>query len=111
MKIRLVGFFFVVFIYSQAFSQDESQTNNIISAIIEDFLESTDAENFDYNTIFENLNYYYDHPLNINQASENDLRELYLLNEIQINDFVQHRNTFGSFLSIYELQSLPSWDM
>lgn len=93
------------------FGQDESQTNNLISQIIEDFLESTDAENFDYNTIFENLNYYYDNPLNINKANENDLRELYLLNEIQINDFIQHRNSFGAFLSIYELQSLPSWDM
>jgi hypothetical protein len=91
--------------------QDESQSNNIISNIIEDFLESTDAENFDYNTIFENLNHYYENPLNINQATENDLRELYLLNEIQITDFIKHRTQFGSYLSIYELQSLPSWDM
>ncbi|MEY3422816.1 MAG: hypothetical protein RIR48_3145 [Bacteroidota bacterium] len=111
MRIILVWFCFFILIQSQIIGQDESQTNNVISAIIEDFLESTDAENFDYNTIFENLNYYYDHPLNINQASENDLRELYLLNEIQINDFIQHRNSFGSFLSIYELQSLTSWDM
>ena len=92
-------------------AQEESQTNNIISNIIEDFLETTDTESFDYNTIFENLNYYYENPLNINQATENDLRELYLLNEIQITDFILHRNTHGSYLSIYELQTLHSWDL
>ena len=91
--------------------QEESQTNNIIANIIEDFLESTDSENFDYNTIFENLNYYYEHPININNAKEEELRDLFLLNEIQINGFIQHRRHFGNFLSIYELQSIPSWDM
>lgn len=104
----------VFIVFSCIFSvmaQDESQTNNIISNIIEDFLESTDAENFDYNTIFENLNHYYENPLNINQATENDLKELYILNEIQITDFIRHRDNYGSYLSIYELQSLPSWDL
>ncbi|MBK8519028.1 MAG: helix-hairpin-helix domain-containing protein [Saprospiraceae bacterium] len=102
----------IYFIFiSSIFSQDGAQTNNLISNIIEDFLESTDAENFDYNTIFESLNYYFEKPLNINQASEYDLKELYLLNEIQISDFIRYRNTFGSFLSIYELQVLPSWDL
>ena len=71
--------------------QAESQTNNIIANIIEDFLESTDAENFDYNTIFENLNYYYEHPINVNVATDQELRDLFLLNEIQITDFINHR--------------------
>lgn len=92
-------------------AQEESQTNNLIANTIEDFLESTDAENFDYNTIFDNLNYYFEHPLNINQAQENDLKELFLLNEIQIADFISYRNKFGSFLSIFELQAIPSWDL
>ncbi|MBK7638353.1 MAG: helix-hairpin-helix domain-containing protein [Saprospiraceae bacterium] len=111
MRFILIFICYFIFWSDHVIGQDESQSNNIISNIIEDFLESTDAENFDYNTIFENLNHYYENPLNINQASENDLRELYLLNEIQITDFIKHRTQFGSYLSIYELQSLPSWDM
>ena len=91
--------------------QAESQTNNIIANIIEDFLESTDAENFDYNTIFENLNYYYEHPINVNVATDQELRDLFLLNEIQITDFINHRQRCGNFLSIYELQVIPSWDI
>ncbi len=91
--------------------QSDPQSNSLISNIIEEYLEAIDAENFDFNTIFENLNYYYENPLNINTASEYDLRELFLLNELQINDFIRHRGQFGAFLSIYELQALPTWDM
>ena len=75
-RFVIICLFYII--YSEAVAQDESQTNNLISNIIEDFLESTDAENFDYNTIFENLNHYYENPLNINEATENDLKELYL---------------------------------
>lgn len=92
-------------------AQDEVQSNNIVANIIEDFLESTDAESFDFNTIFENLNYYFEHPLNINKAEAQDLRDLFILNELQIADFIAHRNQFGAFLSIYEIQAIPSWDM
>lgn len=93
------------------YGQGDPQTNNLITNIIEEYLEATDAENFDFNTIFENLNFYYENPLNINTATEHDLRELFLLNELQINDFIRHREQFGTFLSIYELQALPTWDM
>lgn len=93
------------------YGQGDPQTNNLITNIIEEYLEATDGENFDFNTIFENLNYYYENPLNINTATEHDLRELFLLNELQINDFIRHRGQFGTFLSIYELQALPTWDM
>ena len=54
---RYLIFCVLFFIYSDVIAQDESQTNNLISNIIEDFLESTVEENFDYNTIFENLNH------------------------------------------------------
>lgn len=91
--------------------QGDPQANSFIANIIEEYLEATDAESFDYNTIFENLNYYFEHPLNINTATEYDLRELFLLNELQINDFLRHRDRFGAFLSIYELQAMPTWDL
>ncbi|MBK9734306.1 MAG: helix-hairpin-helix domain-containing protein [Saprospiraceae bacterium] len=98
-------------LWSVSFAQEESQSNNLISNIIEDFLESTDAENFDYNTILENLNYYFEKPVNINSATEQEFRDMYLLNEIQIANFMTYRIQFGNFLSIYELQAIPSWDL
>ncbi|MBK9253913.1 MAG: helix-hairpin-helix domain-containing protein [Saprospiraceae bacterium] len=97
--------------YSKGQAPADAQSNNLIANIIEDYLETIEAEDFDFNTILENLNYFYEHPLDINRVRDQDLRELIILNEIQIGNFINYRNTFGDFLSIYELQAIPSWDM
>ncbi len=111
MRFSIIICLLVFILNGKVICQEGIQSNNLIANIIEDFLESTDAENFDYNTIFENLNFYYENPLNINSANEFELRDLFLLNEIQISNFMTYRTQFGSFLSIYELQAIPSWDL
>jgi len=50
-------------------------------------------------------------PLNMNTADENDLRELKILSGLQIANFLSYRKLFGKFISIYELQAVPSWDI
>jgi hypothetical protein len=102
---------FLLCFHLSAQQPQDAQYNNLISNIIEDFLETVEAEDFDFNTILENLNYFYEHPMDINSVTEAELRELIILNEIQIGNFINYRNTFGDFLSIYELQAVPSWDM
>lgn len=105
----------LIFLFSSsaisAQQPEDAQYNNLISNIIEDFLETVEAEDFDFNTLLENLNFFYENPLDINAVTELELRELIILNEIQIGNFINYRNTFGSFLSIYELQAIPSWDL
>lgn len=105
---------FVIFCFHSIalFGQSSKEVlPQLITNIIEDFLESSENENFDYNTVFEQLNYYFEHPLNINSATENQLRDLVIISEVQISDFLNHRAQFGNFLSIYELQSIPSWNL
>lgn len=108
---RLAFLMFYHFMLSQIQSQSPVQSHSVVTQIIEDYLESTQSEGFDLNTAFENLTYFYDNKLNINTAKEEDLRELILLNEIQIQDFIHYRNTYGKFLSIYELQAIPTWNL
>lgn len=50
-------------------------------------------------------------PLNLNEADENDLRDLRILTGLQIADFLNYRRLLGNFISIYELQAVPSWDL
>ena len=50
-------------------------------------------------------------PLNMNIADENDLRELKILSGLQIANFISYRKLVGKFISIYELQAVPSWDI
>ncbi|XOV68810.1 MAG: hypothetical protein ACFHU9_06430 [Fluviicola sp.] len=83
----------------------------IIQQRIEFISEQLETENLDLTDVVVQLEYYYDHPLNLNSATKEQLDELWLLSDIQINDLLLHRKLHGKFISIYELQSLQFWDM
>jgi len=50
-------------------------------------------------------------PLNLNTADETDLRELKIISGLQIGNFILYRKLLGKFISVYELQAVPSWDI
>ncbi|WP_291399456.1 helix-hairpin-helix domain-containing protein [Daejeonella sp.] len=88
-------------------SQDES--SEIIDQILE--LVSRDPdEDLDYSELVERLNFYKLHPLDLNRASSEQLRELFFLSPLQINEILNHRSQNGSFMDKLELQSLQSLD-
>jgi hypothetical protein len=55
--------------------------------------------------------HYRKHPLNLNEAGEDELRSLGFLSALQVHHFLQYRLLLGKFLSVYELQAVPSWDL
>jgi hypothetical protein len=81
----------------------------IATRIVED-LVGTQDENYDYETVYENILQILSNPVNLNTADKEELRQLRILNEIQIQEIIDYRNSSGNFLSIYELQSLKSFD-
>jgi hypothetical protein len=103
--IAAVFFFFCFGAYSQLSKKE------IIEQRIEFISEQLETENLDLTDVVVQLEYYFDHPLNLNSATKDQLDELWLLSEIQINDLLLHRKLHGKFISIYELQSLQYWDM
>ncbi|MDF2457022.1 MAG: hypothetical protein K0R51_3015 [Cytophagaceae bacterium] len=46
--------------------------------------------------------------INLNKVNAVDLSATGLLNKKQVQDILQHRAVFGKFMSVYELQSIPS---
>lgn len=90
------------------FSQDRGE---IIQQRVEFISEQLQSENLDLTTVIEQLNYYFDHPINLNATNGEELEELNMLTGVQINDLLLHRKAFGKFISIYELQSLSYWDL
>lgn len=80
--------------------------------VIEDFLQNTESEGeFDFNTIFEELQFYQENPVNLNEAGEEELQSLQLLSDIQILELFNYRRMAGDLISIYELQAVPSFDL
>src|SRR2546423_5756748 len=59
----------------------------------------------------QQLEHFKKHPLNLNEADANDLKELIFLTDLQIANLISYRNLLGKFVSIYELQSIPAWDV
>jgi hypothetical protein len=57
------------------------------------------------------LQYLKKHPLNLNEAGANELKELFFLSDLQIESLLSYRRLLGKFISIYELQAIPAWDV
>ena len=110
LKHSLLFILFIV-ISTVLFGQEEDMKNNVVQQRIEFISEQLESESIDLTNVVEQLNYYYDHPLNLNSASFEELQELNLLSDIQINNLLLHIKQFGKFISIYELQSLKYWDI
>jgi len=111
---KIFGLFVLLLASAIAFAQPDTDLNkqNIIEQRIEVIVSTLDETvELDYTNLFEDLSYYYEHPINLNRASAEDLRDLYLLTDIQINALQKHIATFGALRSIYELQSIRGFDI
>jgi hypothetical protein len=67
-------------------------------------------EDLDYEALYELLLEIFQNPLEINRVTADELQTTYLLSTPQIQALLEHRRTWGDFLSLYELQTLPNWD-
>ena len=89
-------------IYSQETPVPEQQLENLTDA------DQSETEDDSY---LQQLEQFRKNPVNLNTADENDLKELKILSDLQIANLVSYRRLFGKFLSVYELQAVPSWDI
>ncbi|HEU4573760.1 MAG TPA: hypothetical protein VFS36_02060 [Chitinophagaceae bacterium] len=76
----------------------------------ENLTEVNEAETED-DSYVQQLVVYKKHPLNLNTAGDDDLRDLGLLTDLQIINFLRYRKLLGRLISIYELQAVPGWDV
>jgi hypothetical protein len=99
-----------LFVGTVTFAQ-EQEKNELIQQRIEFISEQLENEAPDLTNLFDQLFYYYDNPINLNNTTIDQLSDLGLLTDLQINDLFLHLKLFGKLLTVYELQSLPYWDM
>ena len=82
-----------------------------IQFILETIAELTD-ENFNFDAFLEQLTDMLRKPLNLNKATYTELEDLQLLSSAEIlQNIVRHRQRFGKFISIHELQAVESLDL
>ncbi len=90
---------------------DREELRRLIEERIE-FMSSDQIEaEADYLNLFQSLEYYYYHPINLNRTNAEELRQLELINEIQIQRLLKHIEENGDLLALEELQSIKGFDL
>ena len=80
-----------------------------ITEQLEDLAEKSDME-LDYSDLLEDYLFFAKNPVNLNGDEIQELRSLYLINDIQLNNLKMTIREFGPLVSVYELQNIPGFD-
>ncbi len=84
---------------------------SVIQQQLENLTESNDDLIPQDDSYLQNLAHFTKEPINLNSADAGELQELQLLTPVQISNLITYRKLLGNFLSIYELQAIPDWDL
>ena len=107
-KKQLPLLFLLVFLFatqSKAQKNPEIQIENIIENILEEA-----NEEFDYSELQERLMSFYHSPLSLNDATKEELSQIFFLTDQQVNEIINYRKRYYGFTTIYELKSIQSLD-
>jgi hypothetical protein len=92
-------------IYAQEYPRKEINIRNFIQDIVGNPDGGVNED------LFESLYQNYLNPIDLNKATREQLASVYILSEKQLNSFFSYRQKAGNLLSIYELQSIPEFDL
>ena len=70
-----------------------------------------DDDDLAYEDLYENLAQLTSNPLDVNGATRDELMSLGLLSQQQTDNLINYRDENGELLEIYELQSIPLFDL
>lgn len=106
----------ILFVLSQTLdSANAQEVPPTVSISVEQQLENLTENGDDVETeddsYLQQMAYLLKDPVNLNTATESDLKELLVLSPLQIQNLLSYRGLFGSFINIYELQAIPAWNV
>ncbi len=104
---KIIFTFGFVLLFFHGFSQDN---NLLLEEIIENIAEENEEE-LDYSELYEALYYFAENPINLNNTTKEELRDLYFLNAYQIDKLLLHIDKNGKLLSYLELQTIAGFDV
>ncbi len=87
----------------QAYEAEDIDYQKLLDAYFaEELQENPDV----LETLLANLQSHYD----LNHITRDELTSIMVLSELQVNNFIQYRQRFGPFLTVYELLAIPGFD-
>jgi len=107
--VSLVMFLSAQTSWAQREQRGELKTS-IIQQRIEFIAEQSERDDLDYTTLFDQLAFYYENPLNVNEASLDDLRSLPVITPFQAVAIDSYIKQYGKLTTIYELRNINELD-
>lgn len=92
-----------------ALAQDFPSPEYNLNDVVDEIFPLQDQE-LNYEELYENLLQRVANPLDLNTATAEEFRSLFVLKESQIKELLAYREK-NPFLSVYELQVLPGFDL
>jgi hypothetical protein len=93
---------------SIAYGQDFPRKDFALEKLADEIFPIKD-DDLNYAELYENLAQLLSNPMDLNTATREQLRSLFVVKEEDINSFLQYREQNGPLLSVYEMQSVPGW--
>lgn len=109
-KLQLSVWFLLFHCIGWAQEPDTMSIHQFIADVYEHYAAEMEEEP-DLESFFEELVALAARRLELNTASRQELERLPFLSEIQVENILYHRFTYGAFSSIYELQLVEGLDM
>ncbi|MFZ1530259.1 MAG: helix-hairpin-helix domain-containing protein [Ferruginibacter sp.] len=105
--------FILLFFYSlKGLAQTpETPVTTTVEQQLENITENSEDAETEDDSYLQLLAEYIKHPINLNTADAGTLQELRLLSPMQIQYLLGYRSYLGKFLSIYEIQAVPGFDL
>ena len=112
-KILFIVFLLLVqcIFYSAKAQEKKVEPPPIIEQQLENLTENSDDVETEDDSYLQEMQHFIDDPVNLNNATESDLKELKVLTALQVQNLISYRKLFGNFISIYELQAVPGWNV
>jgi len=110
LRISLLLLLFFLIGNLSAQQDREQQALDLIEKRIEYLTQAYEESELDFTTLFDDLYFLYENPLNLNVATREELESTYLLNDYQTTQLLLYRDKYGELKSKYELIHIPGFD-
>ena len=108
--MRRLGIIIALFFSSISMIAQEIVVNRVVEKIYSQLMETSESE-IDYSDLYDDLIGFYEHPINLNQTTPEELSKLRFLSDIQIENLFYYLYKVGSMRTIYELQLVEGMDL
>lgn len=98
-----------VFAFLGVAAYAQSEQDELIERLSE-FAIETLSEDFDFSEWAERLDFYQQHPIDLNRTDGRELRELAFVPQLVIDNLLEHRGRSGRFVAVYEIQAIEGLD-